>query len=90
MGLFDFGGSKKSKEPVIEIQITQANFLPVSFTFGTSQITLLDKYGNYSSAVQKIEGGPVSLDPADKNRVEIAKQSKEIENLTRENDLIKQ
>ena len=73
MGLFDFGGSKKSKEPATEIQIAQADFLPVSFTFGTSQITLLDKHGNYSSAVQKTEGGPVSLDPADKNKVEIAK-----------------
>ena len=37
-----------------------------------------------------MEGGPVSLDPLDKNRAEIAKQSKEIENLTKENDLIKQ
>ena len=85
-GLFDFGGSKKPKEPVVEIQINEAQFLPVSFTFGQSKITLLDKLGNFSNSVMKVEGGPASLDPLDRNRAEIAKQSKEIENLTREND----
>jgi hypothetical protein len=46
MSWFNFGGSK-SKAGETEIQIASCHFLPVSFSFGSQQVELLDKNGNF-------------------------------------------
>lgn len=49
--------------------------MPVDFIFGQKQIALVDKYGNFCNTITKVDGGPASIEPKDKNKAEIAKQS---------------